>query len=90
MSTSIDSGMSSGEHTTSTAWVTMLTVPPRFTPGAWSAFMTWTGMRTRILRADAEPHEIHVHRQILHRIELEIARDHPVLGAVDVELVDAW
>jgi hypothetical protein len=39
-------------------------------------------------RAVAEPHEIHVHRQVLHRVELEIARNHPVLGAVDVELVD--
>ena len=34
--------------------------------------------------------EIHVHRQILHRIELEVARDHAMLGAVHVEVVAAW
>ena len=33
---------------TSIVWVTMLTVPPRFTPGAVSALMTWTGIATRI------------------------------------------
>ena len=72
---------------TSTVWVTILTVPPRFTPGACSAFMTWTGMRTRILRAFAQAQEIHVHRQVLHRVELEVARNDPVLGAVHVEVV---
>ncbi len=33
MSTSIDSGMFSAGHITSIVWVTMLTAPPRFTPG---------------------------------------------------------
>ncbi len=41
-------------------------------------------------RAFAEPHEIHVQRQIAHRIELEVARDDAVLGAVDLDVVDAW
>src|SRR5262249_40567784 len=36
-----------------------------------------------------EPQEVDVHRQIPDRIELKIARDHPMLGAVDLELVDA-
>ena len=49
MSTSIESGISSADTITSTAWVTMLTVPPRLIPGADSAFMTCTGIRTRIL-----------------------------------------
>ncbi len=35
-----------------------------------------------------QPQKIHVHRQILHRIELEVARNDPMLGAIDVELVD--
>src|SRR6185437_14719120 len=33
---------------------------------------------------DAE--EVHVHRQILNRIELEVARNHPVLGTVHVDV----
>jgi len=49
--------------------------------------MTWTGCAAD-LRAFAEPQEIDVHRQVFHRIELEVARDDPLLGAVDVELVD--
>ena len=40
------------------------------------------------LGAFGEPQEIHMHRQIAHRIELEVARDNPVLGALDVEIVD--
>jgi hypothetical protein len=32
--------------------------------------------------------EIHVHRQILDRVELEVARDHPVLGTLYIELVN--
>ena len=49
MSTSIDSGIESAGHTTSTWWVTILTAPPRFTPGDWSVFLTCTGMRTRMV-----------------------------------------
>ena len=33
MSTSIESGIDSAGHMTSSVWVTMLTAPPRFTPG---------------------------------------------------------
>src|SRR5262249_56574603 len=36
----------------------------------------------------AEPQEVDVHRQVLDRIELEVARDHAMLGAVELELVD--
>src|SRR5882672_9911965 len=32
--------------------------------------------------------KIHVHRQIAHRVKLEVARDHAMLGTVHVELVD--
>ena len=69
-------------------WVTILTVPPRFTPGAWSAFMTWTGNAHADLRAFAQPQEIDMDGKVLHRIELEVARNDAVLGAVDVEVVD--
>src|SRR5205823_12041530 len=39
-------------------------------------------------RTLAEAKEIDVHRQILHRIELVIARDYALLAAVEIELVD--
>ena len=39
-------------------------------------------------RALAEPHEVDVNRQIPDRIELEVARDDAMLGAVDVDLID--
>src|SRR5579883_1056022 len=35
----------------------------------------------------AQPHEIHMNRRVAHRIDLEIARDHPVLGAVYFDVV---
>ena len=38
-------------------------------------------------RAFGEPHEVDVDRDILHRIELIVARDHPVLLAVDLDVV---
>src|SRR5262245_25351572 len=40
------------------------------------------------LRAFAQPQEVDLHRQVLHRVELEVARDDPLFGAIDVELVD--
>ena len=49
MSTSIEFGIASAGQRTSIAWVTMLTAPPRFTPGAASAFITWIGMCTRMV-----------------------------------------
>src|SRR5262249_32965601 len=39
------------------------------------------------LRAFAEPHEIHVDRRVANRIELVVARDHAMLHAVDLEIV---
>src|SRR5262249_21296319 len=41
------------------------------------------------LRAFPQPQEIHVHGQVLYRVELEVARDDPLLAAIDVELIDA-
>ena len=38
-------------------------------------------------RAFAEPHEIDMDRDVPDRIELEVARDHAVLRAVDLEVV---
>ncbi len=40
-------------------------------------------------RALSEAHEIDMDRQVTHGIELEVARDHPVLLAVDLDVVDA-
>ena len=82
--------MASAGTVTSIAWVTMLTVPPRFTPGEPSALITCTGMLHADGGAFAEAQEIHMHRQILHGIELEVARDDAVLGAVDVEVDRSW
>ena len=68
----------------------MLTVPPRFTPGALVGVADVHRNAHADLGAGAEPQEIHVHRQILHRVELEVARDDPMRRAIHVELVDAW
>src|SRR5688572_15419352 len=38
--------------------------------------------------AFAEPQEVDMHGYVLHRVELEIARDHAVLFAVDLDVVD--
>ena len=38
--------------------------------------------------AFGDAQEVHVHRQVLDRVELEVARDHPVLGAVHIEIVE--
>ena len=64
----------------------MLTVPPRF---AWRLLGVHDVDRNAHpdLHAFAQPQEVHVHREILHRVELEIARNDPMLGAVDVEVV---
>ena len=35
-----------------------------------------------------QPHEIDVNRVFLDRVELEIARDHAMLGSVDLEIVE--
>ena len=40
------------------------------------------------LRAFAQPQEIDMDGKILDRVELKVARDDAVLGAVDIELVD--
>src|ERR1700730_18656579 len=38
--------------------------------------------------AFAEPHEIHMERKIAHRIEMEVARNHAVLLALDIDVVN--
>jgi len=76
-------GMASARQRTSMVWVTMLTVPPRFTPGDCSAFLTWIGNIDADGGALAEPHEIHMQRQVAHRVELEVAGNNAMLHAVD-------
>ena len=73
---------------TSIVWVTMLTVPPRFMPGDWSAFMHVDRNVHADGRAFAEAQEVHMDRNVLDGVELEVARDHAMLGAVDVEIVE--
>ena len=46
-------------------------------------------MAQRLRDAEGVPHEIDMQRAVAHRIELEIARDHAVLGAVDLDLENA-
>src|SRR5215831_11258727 len=87
MSTSTASGMCSGEHTTSTAWVTILTVPPRLTRCLIGIDDVHWNTHSD-LRALAQPQKVDVHRQVLHRIELKVARDDTLRGAVDLEVVD--
>ncbi len=36
----------------------------------------------------AEPHEIHMQRKIAHRIEMEVARNHAVLLALQIDVVN--
>ena len=66
----------------------MLTVPPRLTPGDWSAFSDVDRNIDADRRALAEPHEVDMQRQIADRVELEIARDDAVLHAVDLDVVN--
>ena len=40
-------------------------------------------------RAFGQAHEIDMDREVAHGIELEVARDHPVLLSVDFDIVDA-
>ena len=80
--------MASAGQRTSSVWVTMLTAPPRLTPGDWSALMTWIGMRTRIVAPSLSRMKSTWTGMVAHGIELEVARDHPVLGAVDLDVVD--
>ena len=61
-------------------WVTMLTVPPRFTRRALR-ILDMQGNADADGRPFAEPHEIDMDRKIAHRIEMEVARNHAVLLA---------
>ena len=78
----------SAGQTTSSVWVTMLTAPPRFTPGR----LVGVDDVDRNAHADggalAQAHEIDMNRMVPDRIELEVARDHAVLRAVDLEIVE--
>ncbi len=71
-------------------WVTMLTVPPRFTPGEASAFMHVQRNADADGGAFAEPHEIDMNGKIAHRIEMEVARNHAVLLALEIDVVRSW
>lgn len=77
-SASMDCGILSTEHSSSSVWVTILTVLPRLTPGEVSVHHT-----QRHADADgrtfAEPHEIDMDREVAHRIEVEVARNDAVL-----------
>ena len=39
-------------------------------------------------RAFGEPHEIDMERDILHRLQLVVARNHAVLLAIDVDVIE--
>src|SRR6476646_9527347 len=39
-------------------------------------------------RALAEPHEVDMEREIAHRIEMEVARDHAALLALEIDVVN--
>src|SRR4029079_1881446 len=39
-------------------------------------------------RAFAEPHEVDMHGRVLHRVELEVARDDAMLFAVELDVID--
>ncbi len=69
-------------------WVTMLTVPPRLTPGAASAFWMCRGTLTRMVAPSPSRNEIDVQREITHRIEMEVARNHAVLLALQIDVVN--
>src|ERR1700755_1629526 len=87
--------MSSADTSTWIAWVTRFTVPPRLVPGGCAAPLD-AGRLVGILHVDrhahtyhralAEAQEVDVDRIVHHRIELEVARDHAMLGAVDVDV----
>src|SRR5258707_836696 len=75
-SASIYCGMLSTEHSRSMVGVTMLTVPPRFTPGAASAFWMRRGMLTRMVAPSPS--------------RMKCGDFSVVLGAMTLPLVMAW
>ena len=87
-SASMYCGMLSTEHSSSMVWVTMLTVPPRLTPGDASAVHDVQGNADADGGAFAEPHEIDMDREVAHRIEMEVARNHAVLLALEIDVVN--
>ena len=87
-SASMNCGMLSAEHSRSMVWVTMLTVPPRFTPGRGFGVLQVQGNADADGRAFAEPHEVDMEREVAHRIEVEVARNHAMLLAVEIDVED--
>ena len=84
-STVIWSGICSAGQLRSTVWCTMLSTPPRLRPGLSSWLMKSTCDLDVELGVGADAQEVDVQREVLHRIELVVARDDAVLLAVDVE-----
>ena len=66
----------------------MLTVPPRFTPGADFGVLDVQGNADANGGAFAEPHEVDMDRKITHRIEMEVARNHAMLFAFQIDVVN--
>ena len=81
-------GMASARQRTSIVWVTMLTVPPRLTPGR----LVGVPDPDRDVDADrrtlAKPHEIHMQRQVADGVELKVTGNDAVLHAVDLDVVN--
>ena len=88
MSTSMPAGIASARQRTATLWVTIETVPPRLTPGDWSALLHVDRNVDADRRALAQPHEVDMQRQVAHGVELEIARNDAVLHAVHLDVVN--
>ena len=66
-------------------WRTMFSTPPRLRPGLLRSLMKCHVHLDVELGAGADAQEVDVHREVLHRIELVVARDDAVLLAIDVE-----
>ena len=88
MSTSIESGISSAEHQHLDRVGDDVDRAAALDAGRLLGVLTCTGMRTRILAPSPSRMKSTWTGSVLHRIELEVARDHAVLRAIDLEIVD--
>ena len=82
--------MASAGTSSSTEWRTMLSVPPRFRPGRGLLVDEVDRHLDPDRLAFGEAQEIDMDRQVLHRVELVVARDGAGLLAVDLDLEHAW
>ena len=90
ISTSIDSGMSSAQHLHLDRVGDDVDGAAALHARRLVGVVTCTGMRTRIWAPAPSRRKSTCTGRSFTAIELEVARDDAVLGAVDVELVDAW